>query len=557
MSTPQSTIHVCSGVRLDNRYDHSIYFPNATAQLEYFAGKVVRTFPAYSYLRKSWPLQVEATMEQAKTWNYLYFRNSSSGKIYYYFINNVEYKNDNMVELSLELDVLQTYLTEIREGLLPCFVERQHTVTDDIGEHTIDEGLDVGELVDRVPRAWDSLSSLCILVLATINPNYADTTKPIQALGGMYDGVFSGLGVWAVDYQDWQDWSDQLDALTAKNFIDGIISMWMYPKDLVILGGENEWGDDSLCKVVSGIEDSEEVFTYESGQPRLDKYQPNNNKLLCYPYRFIYATNNQGGSAVYRFERFEDPTSIQFHARGSISPDGSLKMYPANYNGVTAMYKHGGPDQGALDGGIICGGNYEQGLTLSGFPTCAWDADVYKLWLAQNQNQHQHAMGTAQMAVLGGGVTALASAFMGNVAGAVGGAGAVVAGVQQVGALLAQKADMAIQPPQARGAHSTNVNITAKMHTFTFVTKTVDKEHAEAIDDFFTMYGYKLNKVATPNLRARPGFTYVKTVGCKIAGSLCSADLVAIENIFDRGITWWVDGDTVGNYQIGNSPEVS
>ena len=132
MSTPQSTIYICSGVRLDNRYEHSIYFTSSTAQQEFFAGKVVKTFSAYSYLRKSWPLQVQATMEEAKTWSYLYFYNGTGQKVYYYFITGVEYKNENTVELSLELDVIQTYMKEIRSGLLPCYVERQHTESDEI-----------------------------------------------------------------------------------------------------------------------------------------------------------------------------------------------------------------------------------------------------------------------------------------------------------------------------------------------------------------------------------------------------------------------------------------
>ena len=87
MSAPQSTIYVCSGVRLNSRYDHTIWFGSPADQQEYFAGKVVKTFPAYSYLRKTWPIQVQATLEQAQGWSYLYFRNGS-GKIYYYFINN-------------------------------------------------------------------------------------------------------------------------------------------------------------------------------------------------------------------------------------------------------------------------------------------------------------------------------------------------------------------------------------------------------------------------------------------------------------------------------------
>ena len=538
MSTPQSNIYICSGVRLDSRYEHSIYFASREAQEEYFAGKVVKTFPAYSYLRKTWPLQVQATMEQAKTWSYLYFRNGT-GKTYYYFINQVEYKNDNMVELSLELDVIQTYLFDFT--LLDCFVERQHTVTDGIGEHTLDEGLDVGELRDTLAENWVDMSEMCILILSTINPNYTEVTKPVQAMGGMYDNVFSGLSVWAVDSEKAGDLTQQLDDLTTKGFIDGIIAMWMYPKNCIVLGGENTWEDEVLCKVVKSCDYPQQTFDYSRAEETVGGYLPKNKKLLSYPFRFLYVTNNQGGSAVYRFERFATPEEPTFRVKGSISPDATIKMFPDNYNGTDGV-QGGAP------------GNYDQGLALTNYPSCAWDADVYKLWLAQNQNQMQHSLGTAGLAIAGGAVTAVASLAMGNIAGAVGGAGAVIGGAQQIGALMAQKADMSIQPPQSRGAFSSNVNIVAKMHTFTFMTKCIDAEHARSIDDYFTMYGYRLNRVQKPNIHARPAFTYVKTVGCHIQGAMCTEDVTKVESIFDRGVTFWTNGDRVADYSQNNTP---
>ena len=526
MSAPQSTIYICSGVRLDNRYEHSIYFKDATAQQEYFAGKVVETFPAYSYLRKTWPLQVSATMEEARKWSYLFFRNGT-GKYYYYFITQVEYKNDNMVELTLELDVLQTYLFDItRED---CFVERNHVAIDDVGTHTLDEGLEVGELVDNEEQVITGLNNLCILVLATINPNYADTEKPVQALAGKYNGVFSGVKVWAVSSADWAKWGDQIDALSEAGFLDGVIAMWMYPQSLVELGGENTWDDDDLCKTVDGVYDDYNLLHDTISRPaKVNGYTPKNNKLLTYPYSFLYATNNNGGSAVYRWERFSSPSNARFIFRGTSSPEATVKMFPKNYNGLAE--------------------NYEVGLSLSGFPMCAWDADMYKMWLAQNQNQHQYAMTTAGLTIVGGAITSVASLAMGNVVGAVGGAGAVLSGAQQIGALMAQKADMAIQPPQARGGFSAGVNVTSHRQTFTFIKKTISAENAKAIDEYFTMYGYKLNRVTHPYIHCRERFTYVKTIGCIVHGKLCIEDITKIESIFDKGVTFWVDGDEIGNY---------
>lgn len=540
MSTPQSTIRICSGVRLDNRYEHSIYFENATAQRDYFAGKVVKTFPAYSYLRKSWPLQVEATMEEARHWSYLYFQNGASGKFYFYFINQIEYKNDNMVELALELDVLQTYMFDFE--MLDCFVERQHTETDGFGEHTLDEGLETGELMDLMTIDWTDLESLCILVLATINPNYYNTEKPVEALGYMYDGVFSGLTVWAVNANNWQELQNNLSNHSASGFVDGILSMWMYPKTLVSLGGENTWDDDVLYKVVKGCSPQNSVLNYLNGYPRPDQKQFKNRKLYGYPYNFLYATNNQGVASVYRFERFQDPMLPQFECKGTVSPDGAVKMWPKNYNGQE--------------------NNYEQGMSMGGYPTCAWDADVYKLWLAQNQNQHQYAVNTAGLTIAGGAVTAVASIAMGNVAGAVGGAGAMIGGAQKIGALMAQKADMAIQPPQSRGNFSSTVNVGAGKQTFTLVHKGISAEYADILDGYFTMYGYKLNQVRKPNLCARPAFTYIKTVGCNIASRkgetvregprFCTEDRNKITSIFDHGITFWVNGDKVADYTQNN-----
>lgn len=536
MSTPQSIINICSGVRLDNRYQHSIYFANATAQREYFAGKVVKTFPAYSYLRKSWPIQVQATMEQAKTWSYLYFQNSSTGKYYYYFINNIEYKNDNTVELSLELDVLQTYRFDFQ--LLPCFVERMHSPTDNPGDYLLDEGLEVGELTsNREPYTWP-FHDMAILVLSTINPNYSETGTPVQALSGKYNNVWSGLKVWgvdAVDVEQWSKWGSQLEKLSTAGFIDGIVNMWMYPRFFIELGGEDTWQNDTICKVVNGAKSS--VLTGASPElAKVDGYTPRNKKLLCYPYNFAYVSNNAGGSAVIRYERNNEGFGLpSFRFTGTISPDGIIFMHPVNYNGAED--------------------NWDEGLSVGNFPTCAWDSDTYRLWLAQNQNQMAHANETAKIQAGYGAGGAVASALTLNLGGAVNSAQQSSMALQDIKGLTAQRNDMSIQPPQARGQFSSNINMAMTRQSFTVYYKCVTAEYAEMIDSFFDMYGYKMNRVFTPDIRVRPSYTYVKTVGCQISGNLCIEDKTKIQAIFDSGVTWWTNGDKIADYSQDNAPE--
>lgn len=540
MAAPNSTIYICKGVRLDNRYNHTIYFDDENQQFDYFLGKTVKTYTKVTYLRKSWTLQVETTMDEAIEWSYLFFTNNNRKK-YFYFINNVEYKNEACVELTLELDVIQTYLFDF--NLLSCYVERIHADNDVAGQHTVDEGLELGELIDVSVKHWVDLTELCVLVLCSINPNYPEGVngKPVVALSGTYDNVFSGLKVFAVEKTHYNDFGNLLDDLAESGFLDGIINMWMYPKALVKLGGENVWGDDVICKIVAGCSTSPSGFQYGVKPTSLGNrgnYVPKNNKLLTYPYSFLYVSNNMGDSAAYHFERFQ--ANPIFAAFGSISPDGTVKMSPAGYNGLHD------------NDGLIW--NQEYGLTLGNFPSCAWDSDVYKLWLAQNQNVRTSSALTSGLGLLGAAGVTIGAVATGNIGGAIGGLAGAFASMQQVSQQLAQQRDMAIQPPQAKGSFSANVNITTKSHTFSFYHKSITSERARVIDGYFTMYGYKVNRVMTPTLKRRENFTYIKTVGCTIAGDICNEDLVKIENIFDKGVTFWVNGDTIGDYNVSNNP---
>jgi hypothetical protein len=479
-------------------------------------------------------------METAKRWTYLYFRNGT-GKYYYYFINEIEYVNDHTVELNIELDVLQTYLFDFQ--MLPSFVERQHAITDTAGDNTIDEGLELGELYDNKVTDWATLNNLCIMVLCTINPNYVgEIIGNVPALGGFYNDVFSGLGCYAVDPSKLREWGDTLDDMSTEGVIDSVVAMWMYPKALVKLGGEDTWDSDVTAHYVSRAKVGETEI-HLNKPTKLDGYTPRNKKLLTFPYNMLYASNNSGGSAVYHWERFEMPDAI-FNTAGSVSPDGTVKMYPTSYNGLKTT------DDNGLPAWEI---NYDQGLTLGGFPSCAWDADIYKMWLAQNGNQHGFAYSTGILKAVAGAGSAVVSAFSGNIMGAVGGGVSAVSGGLQIGELLAQKKDMEITPPQARGNFSANVNVSVGKHTFSFIHKSITAERARIIDDYFDMYGYKVNRVMIPNLKARKAWTYIKTVGCNIAGDICNEDRTKITSIFDRGITWWVKGDKVADYSQDNT----
>lgn len=524
MSLPSSQIYICSNVKLTNDYIHSIYFPNINAQDEYFSGKVVYTFSDYTYLRKSWNIKVNATMQQARKWCYLYFINDN--KRWYYFIKNIEYVNDNCVELWLELDVIQTYMFEW--GLSRCFVEREHVRDDTVGKHLIDEGLQTGEFIVKSQVVHD-LGSLCVLIMCSVDPN-----SPNTRYGGLsYHGVFSGVGIYAVHHTRFSELSVLIGNLDDAGKSDAIITMWMYPEYLVeLVNGDEGWDDDEVCQRVKSVKkDGFAMFGDENGLS-LSGYTPRNNKLLSYPYNFIYASNNMGDSAVYKYEYFYNRNEITFDIHGALSPDAKVFMYPRSYKNESY--------------------NYEEGLTLSGFPTCAWNQDIYKMYVAQTTNQNNVAgvlgLLDAGLGFAGGLITA------GTGVGAIAGAGAVAHGLFDTLSVMARYQDMQVQPPQAKGSHSATINTAMNTHTFIFREMCITKEFAKSIDGFFDIYGYAVKTVKIPALKNRENWTYIKTVGCHVTGDFCTDDKNKIQRIFDNGITFWVDGDEIGNYTLDNAP---
>lgn len=512
MGTPQSTIYI-TDVPLNSSYEHTYYFKSKEDQYSFFWSHRVKTFTNYTYCRKNWDLKVEATLEDANKWRYLFFQNGSSGKLYYYFITQVQYVNDCTVNLSLEMDVIQTYLFDM--VLNPSYIERQHTETDNLFEHTLDEGLETGELVNGNVFNIEVIKHMCVLILSTINlaDTYANGTFNANH-GKIMDGVYSGLGVYAV--KDEGVLSSLLNMLDGAGKTGSIVAMWMYPLACFDVEDFEEYG----VMEVTGTGLSECTVGWYYSYSHNQGYEPRNKKLYCYPFNFLYATNNAGSSAVYRYEHMEAVDGMyKFHLKGAISPDATVRIYPQKYDGNSDAY--------------------ELGLNTAPYPSVAWDSDVYKVWLAQNQNVHDFTTKQAMITAGAGALTSLGSVAFGNVTGAMGGLATAYHGYSQIEQLNAQKKDMAIQPPQASGNFSANVNIASGRHTFTFMWKTLRPEYAKIIDNYFDRYGYKLNRVAIPNLCARKNYTYIKTVSCHVSGQLCSEDINKIASVFDNGVTFW------------------
>lgn len=130
--------------------------------------------------------------------------------------------------------------------------------------------------------------------------------------------------------------------------------------------------------------------------------------------------------------------------------------------------------------------------------------------------------------------------------------------------LVAKKQDIQNLPDTAKGNATCGdiLNIAISGGGFTIMQECIKNDYARIVDNYFTVYGYAQNDLYSADdladrLANRPYFAYLKTVGCSIKGNLNSNDQIAIQSIYDNGITTWDKLEDVGNYSLSNLPKTS
>lgn len=180
---------------------------------------------------------------------------------------------------------------------------------------------------------------------------------------------------------------------------------------------------------------------------------------------------------------------------------------------------------------------------------------MYTNWLTQNSiNILGQTVTTDDMNIVGNSLSSFAS-FITNIAtGNFLGAGmSVASGFSGVSnSLMQQKQHNMIAPTVNGQLNNADVNVASGNNTFHFYKMSIKAEYARIIDEYFSLYGYKVNEVKLPNLTNRPNWNYVKTIGANILGNIPQMDLAEIKEMFDDGVTLWHNPSTFLDYSQTN-----
>lgn len=513
--TPDTNLKLLKcNLNLDN--SNQLNFSTATAQYTYFNSLTKIESSNFSYQRKDNVIRYPAHIDSIIEYNYVMYQNHNyTDKWFYAYIVRMEYVNDGMTNIYIKTDPYQTW--QFNLTFMRSFVEREHVNNDTIGLHTVPENLETGEYINNgdiidIPELRD----LFIVVGISDYQSYAQG----NVIGSIQNGIFSGL-----QYVAFNTNNSGIAALNTyiKSYdtagkASAIYTIFMAPTYLC-----PSWEASTESAVIkdNAVVNSKTITL--SKATTLDSYTPKNNKVKCYPYNYLLATNNNGSNAIYKYELF-NTSNVTFDLVSCITTGCSIRIKPIGYNSHNETQNTP---------------NNIEGLDLGKYPTCSWISDSYTNWLTQNS--------------VNIGLQVTGSVLATGVGVATANPVAIASGVLGVANTLGSIYQNSLVPDQAIGnINNGDVQTACGDNTFAFRHMSVKQEYAKIIDNFFTMYGYKVNDTKVPNITGRRNWNYVKTIDCNIEGYIPQEDLEEIKGMFNTGVTIWHNPSTFLDYSQNN-----
>lgn len=553
---PNSTLWLFKDIPFDMEYNDTMYFPNRTAQEYWFEDRLDpnRKYSKLSYQRKSkGVIKLEESMGNVYNCNYMMFKNDSfENKWFYAFITNVEYINNATVEISYVLDVVQTWL--IDATFSECFIQRQHSETDGYGENLQAESPFGG------PYVYDELSSIsydaALVIVTTFDINNIILDIPFELIAG-YQKQHTNVTASGCHFYKFE-FDVPTDMALAELFLAGMAALGKSDEIVCMLTVANDLWE--------AYEDPNYTPDYHYVTPpsTLGTYTPRNKKLLSYPYYGLSIIDYSGKENIFRQELFDNLNTkgyAMFEGWENRHPISSIMLIPHHYMGKAI--------------------NMSEAIESPTCPECSWKNDQFLAWLAQNLLGTErppiisgkpldidvgnvpsqpalpanNALSTYVEQGLGPKVTSGAGMEMSTL-GASGSLGAIegVVGGLAISAIETCLARVIANPSRVEGNINNITRYQLQGFEFTVARKHITPEFAEKIDKYFDMFGYTMNKVAVPNLHARPKYTYVKTIGSNIHGLIPASAAKNLEDIFNKGIRFWDSSAVFGDFSQNNSP---
>lgn len=574
-STPQ-TVFQLFRAPFDPSHRNVTDFANEAARAAYFATlPATQLYTAAQYIRRDRPYRVPIPFDSVEEYNYIVYNNGEGLGNEYAFVTKKTFIDFNTTELELVHDFWQN--NHFNYSISQAFVERRHknryTAS---GKPIFYRGAEFpykaqkAELVEEVFETMtgsDSKEHNVVFVGIVINEINCNTTKnqygqtifvgyiPV-AIDGCTQITFTlnsqtistlavlphiaadprVLCVFMTPYPPFDVHTDTLSVIK----VEGLVDKWKEDdpaatQDIYVIAGYSLQQDNvnETVYTVDGLDvGTVTLGNIDATQPRSMTYEP---RLLEEPYTF-FRVDNGNGTIDFGIPDLggEDEITITAQMSGGV-------------NGANVCLNVGG-----LYTDLNCG--FHKMLTAN-CPQLALRTDAYLSYMANNRasmngglamNIGLTAAGIALTAASGGTATPLLASTALSMA-------------ANVGQSLLNREDLKKSPDGIRGvgqdmlAEFSNgyYGGVARLWKYTLY----DRDKAQLFD-YYTKFGYQVNSVEPVTIRTRTYYDYIKTKDCIVNGVGDTEDQLALQAMFDSGVTFWhCNGTSVlayGNYALEN-----
>lgn len=205
--------------------------------------------------------------------------------------------------------------------------------------------------------------------------------------------------------------------------------------------------------------------------------------------------------------------------------------------------------------------NEDESIALGKYPSFSWSCDGFTNWMTQNAvNVGVRIVNTAVGAtgqMVGGGISMASSNKIGGQAsGAMGIIGGVASVATNTASIIGDMFRASMGSNTAQGnVNAGDVSFSQNIIRFKFMHMRPRKEFLEIIDDYFTRFGYKINRVKVPNITGRTYWNYVEIGASEDIGygDVPSNYMEIINNACRKGVTIWHNHANIGNFALSNT----
>lgn len=562
---PNSTIYLLRGVDIDKDYKHTLFATNTTNQWNKLSTYIKYTFSEQSYQRVNKnTLRIEKNANLLYDCTYLSFVNTRENetKRFYAFIDEVNYINENVTEIVYTIDVFQTYMFDY--SMSNTMVIREHVRSDNLFEHIKPDVESKGEFQTDLKTSVNLHIFCGGIILNKKLPDSITVNRDIRYCFEMdnfnhiayVSPLNSGSACYV--YLGFKLYNNQVGTFPQTQSLDNIIQQ-IVNGESIGLSEENiittfvfpvnflDWTMQQVKGAFQSFTSAGLSFTNnEALQDNIyGSYTPTNKKCYTSQYNRILVSTNDGNVERYLLENFEktsaNSTTISFDLQAIYFLDPAVLITPFRYNGKS-------------------GYNYDYSMYLGNFPTPVYIGNYFNLWY----NQHKSSIiYSGMMNMITGALSAVSGALVENPFGVAGG---VMSATTSLVQFAGQKEDL-----KRRGGKG---YVTGSQDYFKGVLQNAEiniyLEHLRTpfmkeVDNYFTLYGYNVSEIKVPNIYSartssgyrREHWNYIQTENCDIHNARCPASVkTEIENIYNKGITFWTNLSEMGNYSLNNSTVV-